>query len=151
MVQPPRAGDFAASLVLVALAGGIWWESTRWPAAVDFAGDPLLMPRALAGLMCVVAMVLTWRALRRPAGTADAPAGNVGRVIASIAATVGLGLLLEPLGLIATAFVYLLVLQRLTGATILRACLVAIAVPLVIWAAFRLGLNVPLPSGSLWD
>lgn len=176
------AGDLTASGVLVLLAAGIWVESTRWPMAADFAGNPLLVPRALALLMCAVAAVLTWRALhqRRAANRAavlagdaalytahssttqhspgareiDSPRaarGDIGRVAWSVVATVALGLLLEPFGVLLAAFSYLLVMQRLTGTPWVRAGLVAAAVSLLIWAVFRIALNVPLPSGTLWD
>jgi len=154
--QGAPAGDAWAGAVLVAMAIGIWYESTRWPAAVGFAGDPLVLPRSLALLMAGVAAALIFGALRRRAAAAAASrasassGASIRPVLLGIGATAGLGVLLEPLGLVVAAFAYLFAMQRITAAPIRRAVIASIAIPALLWLAFVKVLNVPLPIGRIW-
>lgn len=144
------AGDTWAAVVLVIMAIGIWFESTRWPAAVGFAGDPLILPRALALLMVCAAAALIVGARSRATPHSAKRTGSVRFVLLAIAVTAGLGVLLETFGLLLAAALYLFAMQRITAAPMRRAALVAIAIPAVLWLAFVKVLNVPLPIGSLW-
>jgi len=154
--QGAPAGDAWAGAVLVAMAIGIWYESTRWPAAVGFAGDPLVLPRSLALLMAGVAAALIFGALRRRAvaavasGASASSGASIRPVLLGIGATAGLGVLLEPLGLVVAAFAYLFAMQRITAAPIRRAVIASIAIPALLWLAFVKVLNVPLPIGRIW-
>ena len=159
--QGAPAGDAWAGAVLVAMAIGIWYESTRWPAAVGFAGDPLVLPRSLALLMAGVAAALIFGALRRRAAAAaasgasarseaSASGASIRPVLLGIGATAGLGVLLEPLGLVVAAFAYLFAMQRITAAPIRSAVIASIAIPALLWLAFVKVLNVPLPIGRIW-
>jgi hypothetical protein len=153
--QGAPAGDAWAGAILIAMAIGIWYESTRWPAAVGFAGDPLVLPRSLALLMAGVAAALIFGALRRravaaAAGVASAGGASIRPVLLGIGATAGLGVLLEPLGLILAAFAYLFAMQRITAAPIRRAVIASIVIPALLWLAFVKVLNVPLPIGRIW-
>ncbi|MBL8700632.1 MAG: tripartite tricarboxylate transporter TctB family protein [Alphaproteobacteria bacterium] len=134
---------------MVALAAVTVWESTRWPAAASFAGDPTLLPRALAMLMVVTAVALL-RFPSRPAPAEDGGAPVIGRTAAAVAATIGLATLLPYVGVVGAGIPYLLALQRLNGAAWRAALATSVAAPVLIWLAFARGLNVPLPSGSLW-
>lgn len=135
--------------MLVVLAAVTLWESTRWPPAVSFAGDPTLLPRALAALMVATALALVWfspRSARQPA--ADA---MIAKPLLGIGVTLGLAGLLPILGVIGAGVPYLLALQRLNGAAWRPAVTTSVLAPVLIWLAFAKGLNVPLPTGSFWS
>jgi putative tricarboxylic transport membrane protein len=146
-----RAGDLVAGGALCVVAALVWWQSTMWPAAADVAGNPVVLPRVLAGIMVVVGLALIFR--RRP-GPDEADGGTHHRptdTLLAVGATVVLGLLLEPLGLIPAGIAYVLVLQRLVGAPWRVAVPFAVATPIAIWLVFVTALHVPLPSGELWS
>ena len=138
--------DRIAAIALTALAAVIAWQSTTWPAAGEFAGDPVVMPRVLAALMVVTALALAFG--RRPLPAAPAE-GRPQRVLAGVALTLALASVLTPLGLIAAGVPYLLALMRVTRAPWRTALPVAIAAPVVVWGVFAMVLNVPLPAGIL--
>lgn len=140
-------GDRVAAVALTSLAGVILWQSTTWPDAGDFAGNPVVMPRALATAMVITAAALAFR--RRPVPDAMAEA-RPQRVLIGAAFTVALALLLQPLGLIGAGIPYLVALMLITRAPWRRALPVAIVAPVLIWIVFALLLNVPLPVGDLW-
>ena len=149
MEQESRAADLLAASVLVGLAALTIWESTRWPETAGFAGNPTLVPRMLAALMLATALGLAIPALRRQGSTGD-PAWTGGALLAA-GATLVLAIALPFLGVLGAGIPYLLALQRI-GRTPWRLALpVAIVAPLAVWLAFARGLNVPLPSGTLWS
>lgn len=132
---------------MASLAGIIVWQSTTWPAAAGIAGDPVVMPRALALIMVFTAMGLAFR--RRPVPETASEA-RPQRVLLGAVFTVALALLLQPLGLIAAGIPYLVALMFVTRAPWRKALPVAIAAPILVWIVFALLLNVPLPVGDLW-
>jgi hypothetical protein len=143
-----RPADLIAAGALVALAAVIVWQSTLWPAAVAVSGNAVAMPRALAAAMLGSAVLLVL--LRPPPrSAADDAAGRPLRAILGIAATIGLALLLQPLGLILAGIPYLLTLQAFGRAPGRLAFAVAIGMPVVIWIIFAMMLRVPLPAGLL--
>ena len=141
-------GDRIAAVALASLASVIVWQSTTWPAAADFATDPVVMPRSLAALMVVTAAFLAFR--RRPVPEISAGA-QPARVTAGAACTVAMALLLKPLGLIAAGIPYLVALMLIARAPWRKALPVAIGAPILVWLVFALLLNVPLPAGDLWS
>ena len=70
-----RVPDYVAAGILVVLAAIVLWESTRWPAAGGFAGNPTLVPHALAVLMVATALGLAL--LLRRLGGRDATASQM--------------------------------------------------------------------------
>lgn len=146
-----RAGDLVAGAILIALAGIVWQQSGTWPAAADVAGNPVVMPRVLSGVMIVVGLVLALR--RRPApADAETAAGEhrPRHTVYGLVATALLALLLTPLGLIPAGILYVLALQRLVGAPWRTALPFAVATPIAIWLIFATALHVPLPAGEIW-
>lgn len=145
-----RPGDIVAGLLLWGLAALIWQQSTTWPEA-GFAGNPVVMPRALALIMaaCGAALIL------RPRVAPEAPeGGGVPRprdALLAAVVTVGLALLLETLGLILAGVLYIVVLQRIVGAPWKVALPFAVAVPVAIWLIFVTALHVPLPVGEIFE
>jgi hypothetical protein len=146
MVARTRAPDYAAAGILVMLAAVIVWESTRWPAAAAFAGNPTLVPHSLAVLMVVTAIAIVWFA---GAGM-PAERGHAAGALLAIGATAALAALLPVLGVIGAGIPYLLALQRACGAPGRISAISAVVTPIALYAVFAKGLNVPLPVGSLW-
>lgn len=146
MVARGRGPDYAAAGILVVLAAVIVWESSRWPAAAAFAGNPTLVPHSLAALMAVTAIGIAWFA---GAGI-PAERGHVTAALLAIGATAALAALLPVLGVIGAGIPYLLAVQRACGAPGRSSALGAIVTPIALHAVFAKGLNVPLPVGSLW-
>lgn len=146
MVARRRGPDYAAAGILVVLAAVIVWESTRWPAAAAFAGNPTLVPHSLAALMVLTAAGIAWFA---GAGM-PAEQGNATGALLAIGATAAMAALLPSLGLIGAGIPYLVALQRACGASMRSSMISAIATPIALYAVFAKGLNVPLPIGSFW-
>ena len=146
-----RIGDLIAGSVLWSIAAVVWWQSTTWPAAADVAGNPVVLPRVLAGIMVVVGLALIIG--RRPSpDEADGGADHRPRdALMAVGATVALAFLLDPLGLIPAGVAYVLVLQRLAGAPWRVAVPFAVCTPVAIWLIFATALHVPLPSGEIWS
>jgi putative tricarboxylic transport membrane protein len=144
-----RPADAVAAVVLWAIAAIIWWQSTKWPQAADVAGNPVVLPRALALIMIATGLGLVL--LRRPAPLEDGDTAShrLGDTLAAIGATMVLAVLLDPLGLVPAGILYVLALQRLVGAPWRLVIPFALATPVAIWLIFASLLNVPLPAGLL--
>jgi putative tricarboxylic transport membrane protein len=151
MTHARRPSDLIAGGILWVIAATIWWQSTTWPAAADVAGNPVVLPRIIAGIMVVVGLALV---LRRRPDPEEVEGGGRHRprdTVLAVGATVALALLLDPLGLIPAGILYVLVLQRLVGAPWRIAVPFAVATPVAIWLVFVTALHVPLPVGEIWS
>jgi putative tricarboxylic transport membrane protein len=151
MTHARRPGDLIAGGILWVIATIIWWQSTTWPAAADVAGNPVVLPRIIAGIMVVVGLALI---LRRRPDPKEAVGGGRHRprdTVLAVGATVALALVLDPLGLVAAGILYVLVLQRLVGAPWRIAVPFAVATPIAIWLVFVSALHVPRPVGEIWS
>ncbi len=151
MTHARRPSDMIAGGILWVIAAIIWWQSTTWPAAADVAGNPVVLPRIIAGIMVVVGLALV---LRRRPDPEEVEGGGRHRprdTVLAVGATVALALLLDPLGLIPAGILYVLVLQRLVGAPWRIAVPFAVATPVAIWLVFVTALHVPLPVGEIWS
>jgi putative tricarboxylic transport membrane protein len=151
MAHARRPGDLITGGILWVVAAIIWWQSTTWPAAADVAGNPVVLPRIIAGIMAVVGLALI---LRRRPDPEEVEGGGSHRprdTALAVGATVALALLLDPIGLIAAGILYVLVLQRLVGAPWRIAVPFAVATPIAIWLVFVTALHVPLPVGEIWS
>lgn len=146
--EPRRRGpDFAAAGILVVLAAVIVWESTRWPPAGSFAGNPTLVPHSLAVLMVATAIGLAlFAGLGMPSDER-----KVSTALAGIGATAAMAALLPLLGVIGAGIPYLLALQRLLGAPLRPSLVSSFAAPVILYVVFAKGLNVPLPIGTAWS
>jgi putative tricarboxylic transport membrane protein len=151
MTHAQRPGDLVAGGILWVIAAVIWWQSTTWPAAADVAGNPVVLPRIIAGIMLVVGLALILRRRPDPEDTEGSGRHRPRDTVLAVGATVALGLLLDTLGLIPAGIVYVLVLQRLVGAPWRIAVPFAVATPIAIWLVFVTVLHVPLPAGEIWS
>lgn len=146
MTGPGRTADRIAAAVLLALAGLVFWQSTLWPQAIDVAGDPVVMPRGLALAMIAAAIALFFA---RPRSDAS-PDARPGRALVVVAITALFAVVLKPLGLIAASIPFLVVVQRITGASWRALLPAALATPVLVWIVFAVILKVPLPAGTVW-
>jgi putative tricarboxylic transport membrane protein len=151
MTYARRPGDLVAGGILWVIGAVIWWQSTTWPAAADVAGNPVVLPRILAGIMAVVGLGLILRRRPDPEDTEGSGQHRPRDTLLAVGATVVLGLLLDKLGLIPAGILYVLVLQRLVGAPWRIAVPFAVATPVAIWLVFVTALHVPLPAGEIWS
>jgi len=145
-------GDLVAGAVLWAAAAIIIQQSGTWPASGDVAGNPVVFPRALAGIMLLCGAALIF--VRRPAPLSDdGPNTTESRparaLLMALAATI-LANTLDQVGLIVGGTVFLLVLQRLAGASWRTAVPFAVGTPFLMWLLFIKALKVPLPTGEIW-
>ncbi len=151
MAAATYTGDRVAGIALAAVAGIIWWQSTLWPTSGDVGGNPVVLPRILAGLMLAVGVALLLGRRAAPQSEDGDTSGHKPlHALAAIAVTILLAALFDWLGLIAAGIVYVAVLQRIVGAPWRIALPFAVAMPIVIWLVFYKGLSVPLPQGELW-
>src|SRR5215212_3227837 len=146
-----RPGDVIAGVVLWSIAALVWWQSTSWPTAADVAGNPVILPRVLAGIMVLAGLVLILGRRPPPEEAEESGGHRPSHALLAVGATAALGVLLEPLGLIPAGILYVLVLQRIVGAPWRTAVPFAVATPVAIWLVFATALHVPLPSGQLWS
>jgi putative tricarboxylic transport membrane protein len=151
MTHARRPSDLIAGGILWVIAATIWWQSTTWPAAADVAGNPVVLPRIIAGIMVVVGLALVLRQHPDPEEIEGGGRHRPRDTVLAVGATVALALLLNPLGLIPAGILYVLVLQRLVGAPWRIAVPFAVATPIAIWLVFVTALHVPLPVGEIWS
>lgn len=151
MTHARRPGDLVTGSILWVVAAVIWWQSTTWPAAVDVAGNPVVLPRILAGIMVIVGLDLILRHRPDPEDEEGSGQHRPRDALLAVGATAALGLLLDTLGLIPVGILYLIVLQRLVGAPWRIAVPFAVATPIAIWLVFVTALHVPLPAGEIWS
>lgn len=144
-----RPADAVAAMVLWVIAATIWWQSTKWPQAADVAGNPVVLPRALALIMVATGLGLVLLRRPDPVEDGDTAAHRLRDALAAVGVTMVLALLLDPLGLIPAGVLYILALQRIVGAPWRLAVPFALATPVTIWLIFVSLLNVPLPAGLL--
>ncbi len=147
----PRHGEALAGAGLVLLAAYVIREASRMPAGTIALPGPGFFPMGLAVLLAVTGAGLALRALLRP-GAGGQPVRLGHRHIAvTLLALAGVALLLERLGFLLTAGLFLLLLFRtLSGSGWLRAALAAAATTAAAYLFFHTALGVPLPGGGAW-
>lgn len=146
-----KQGDILAVGLLVPVCVYVFYESGTWPIPA-LLGNPLLIPRLVAGCLLVAAAALLYRALTgRSLPLARRLQGpDLHRVMAAAVFTGGYALLVERVGFLATTFLYLLLFGLVLGERrVIRLVLFAIVVPVAVHLIFDSTLNVPLPQGWL--
>lgn len=134
----------AASLILLINAYGIsGFEALSGAGAV---------PMATTFVMLISALIVTLRTARRPRVTGETLGKDIlpGMVIVFIGFLIGFGLLLDPLGFVLTAALFLGVgIKVLSQWGWGRTLVIALVSLLVIWLVFRIVFTVLLPAGVL--
>ena len=146
-----RAGEAATAVALLAAGLFFVWYAALLPFGRVGLPGPGFFPFALGvvlGLLALVILVRTWRT------ASDGKAVYLGHrdVLTVLAALVGVAFAFEradtylTLGVFAAALL-LLVARAALWRVVLGASLGMVAV----WAVFRFGLGVRLPTGEFWD
>jgi putative tricarboxylic transport membrane protein len=152
MVNPNmKKADIIAVAIVVPICLYVFYESTKWPVPA-LLGRPFVVPRGVAALLIVAALILLYRALKGRAFPLESPLVGVDfwRVIGVAVLTFGYLPLVEPLGFTATTFLYMLLFAWVLGERRWpRLILFAILVPLAVYTLFSTVLHVPLPRGGL--
>jgi putative tricarboxylic transport membrane protein len=146
-----KKADILAVAIVIPICLYVFYESTKWPVPA-LLGRPFVVPRGVAALLIVAALILLYRALKGRAFPLESPLVGVDfwRVIGIAVLTFGYLPLVEPLGFTATTFLYMLLFAWVLGERRWpRLILFAILVPLVVYALFSTVLHVPLPRGWL--
>ena len=141
--------DRPAAIVLATVAALYIWEarSFRGVTVSDVVG-PSAYPWLLGGTLAVLAIVLF---ARTPGVTAGVGFwGRHGRPAAFTGSLFAYCMALEPVGFIASTFMYLAFSHRWLGEQRwLRAILIAAAATVVLWLFFDRVLEVGLPAGAI--
>lgn len=145
-----RHGEALVGVGLVLLAGYVIREASLMPAGTIALPGPGFFPVGLAALLAVTGAGLALRALLRPGtGAHRVPLGHR-HIAVTLLALASVALLLERLGFLLTASLFLLVLFRaFSGLGWLRAALAAAAATAGAYLLFHTVLGVPLPGGGI--
>lgn len=141
--------DILAGLLIAPVCLYVFYESGTWPIPA-LLGNPLLIPRLVAGCLLVAAGTLVVRALAgRALPLASRLEGSdLWRVFTAVILTAGYVLLVERVGFIGTTCLFLLLFGLVLGERRWpRLILFAVAVPIAVYVLFDNILNVPLPRG----
>lgn len=154
----PVAGELILVAGLAAL--GVFMlidtSSIRVPGSANTIG-PRFFPYLVGGLLVVTAVALATQVLRGRAAPAeeaedvDVRAGTDWRTVAVVVAAFGVhALLIEPVGWpIAATVMFAIVSLALGSAHPVRTVLIGLALSIVAWLLFVLGLGISLPGGPL--
>jgi hypothetical protein len=146
-----KKADIIAVTIVIPICLYVFYESTKWPVPA-LLGRPFVVPRGVASVLLVAALILLYRALKGRAFPLESPLVGVDfwRVIGVAVLTFGYLPIVEHLGFTATTFLYMLLFAWVLGERRWpRLILFAILVPLVVFALFSTVLHVPLPRGGL--
>ncbi|HWP34803.1 MAG TPA: tripartite tricarboxylate transporter TctB family protein [Thermodesulfobacteriota bacterium] len=150
--------DAAAGLLLLALAGAVFWLTRDLPSARFVPLGPAFFPRAIAALLAVLAALLAARGVLALARRTAQPAAREGGgdlvaplvVFGSLAAYIGL---IPVLGFYTATFAFVTGLAWLLGerrlAELPKALALAAATTVVVYAVFTAYLHVLFPEGLL--
>jgi putative tricarboxylic transport membrane protein len=150
-----KAFDFVFVGAMMALSLYVGITANRYPKADITEGfGPGIYPILLAGVIFLLSVILLVITIRKK--------GNEkveGFDLASLKRPVAFwGLLLlyclamKPLGLLLSSFLYLAITTRFLFRVRWRTViLTSVLVPAVVWAVFVLAVNVPFPTGTVWN
>lgn len=145
-----RHGEAAVAWLFVLLGGWIAFEASRMPAGMAGQPGPGLVPGVIAVVLLVAGAGLAVRAHRLPVVDAGPLVIGSPRIWLTVAMLIGCALVLEPLGFLPTAAIFLAVLLRAFGAAGTLACgFAGAAGAIAAWAFFHLLLGVQLPRGVM--
>ena len=132
------------------------WEGSKMPTDVVMKIGPSFFPNILAGFLILFSVILLINALKgRSKGTVEPMRlsdKGVQRGLITLGATITFCAVLEPLGFIPTAIIFLVFMMLVMGKRSVLATV--IAPPLVtisIWLIFEKVLYLSLPPGVLVD
>jgi putative tricarboxylic transport membrane protein len=152
--MPARRLSIAIDVALFLLAAGMAWGAARMPSGTVSMPGPGLVPLTLAAMLAItslVHMISSIRAGSEPAASAreERAEGSTRRITIMLAAIAASGLLLERIGYLPTAALFLFVLLwSLSDMGWWRSALAAMAGAWVSLLFFRDVLAVALPGAT---
>jgi putative tricarboxylic transport membrane protein len=152
-----RTGDLAAGVVVLAVAGVLWWQSARIPAPPLIPIGPSFYPRVVLGAFAILGTVLLIQALgpgaAAPRPAAGRPSARRGLVALCFALFALYTLALPWLGYRLSTGLFVAATQWSLGTRSLRSAgpcvLVGAAAALGTYAVFQFYLRLLLPRGLL--
>jgi Tripartite tricarboxylate transporter TctB family len=151
--------EVMAALLLLVFSGIVFWQTYYIPVFESAAMDANLWPRVIVIALAVLCIVHLVQSLRRPA---PAPLAEGWRELVDqhwnafwcFLFFVVFLLLLNVLGMLAGAGLFVFLTLTFLGYRTLRDCVTHLAIAAlsvgVIWVAFSYGLNVFLPQGTIF-
>jgi len=151
-----KTADIYGGIIGILIGAYAIWEGSRMPTDVVMKIGPSFFPNILAGFLILFSVILLINALKgRSKGTVEPMRlsdKGVQRGLITLAATIVFCVVLEPLGFIPTAIIFLVFMMLVMGKR--SALAMVIAPPLVtlsIWLIFEKVLYLSLPPGVLVD
>ena len=144
-----KKADIIAVVIVIPICLYVFYESGRWPVPA-LLGRPFVIPRGVATLLVVAALLLLYRAVKGRALELEKrlEGADLRRITGVAVITFGYLFVVERIGFFGTTLVYMLLFALVLGERRWpRLVLFAILVPLVVYALFSTALHVPLPRG----
>jgi putative tricarboxylic transport membrane protein len=144
-----KKADIIAVVIVIPICLYVFYESGRWPVPA-LLGRPFVIPRGVATLLVVTALLLLYRAVKGRALELEKrlEGADLRRITGAAVITFGYLFVVERIGFFGTTFVYMLLFALVLGEHRWpRLVLFAILVPLVVYVLFSTALHVPLPRG----
>jgi len=139
--------------ILLLASGVIFWQSFSFEYYSDLGPGPGLFPRWLSASLIVLSVLYIIGSLRgeRVRWSEVLPKGkDLFNVLMVLVSVIVFMLLLNPAGFIAAGSVMLMLLLMRTYVWY-KAAVISVGTCVLLYAAFSLGLDVPLPTGDVWD
>ncbi len=151
-----KKADIVGGLIGILIGLYALWEGSKMPEDVVMKIGPSFFPNILAALLILFSLVLIVNALRGKSKGEVAPLKlsdkGVQRGLITLVSAVLFCVVLDPLGFIPTAIIFLAFMMWVMGNR--KPAMLAIAPPLVtltIWLIFEKVLNLSMPAGILVD
>jgi putative tricarboxylic transport membrane protein len=144
-----KKADIIAVAIVIPICLYVFYESAQWPVRA-LIGRPFIIPRGVATLLVVAALLLLYRAVTGRSSPLENPlaGADLRRVIGAAVITFGYLFVVERIGFFGTTVLYMLLFALVLGERRWpRLVLFALLVPLVVYVVFSTALHVPLPRG----
>jgi hypothetical protein len=148
-----KKADIIVALLVIPICLYVFYESAKWPVPA-LLGRPFVIPRGVATFLLFVALLLLYRALTGRSLPLEKrlEGADLRRVTLAAVLTFAYLFAVVRIGFHATTSLYMLSFVWVLGERRWsRLILVAVLVPLIVYAIFDTVLNVPLPRGAAED
>ncbi|MDF2958331.1 MAG: hypothetical protein K0S39_66 [Paenibacillus sp.] len=135
------------------LSGVLFWQSFSFDYYSDLGPGPALFPRWLSAALMLLSLLYMAGSLRgRQVRWSEVlPKGKDLRNVVMVLASVLLFmLLLDPAGFIVAGSLMLMVLL-IRSYSWYKAAAISVGTTVLLYVAFSMGLDVPLPAGDIWN
>jgi len=148
-----KRDNVIASTILLAFSGYIIFESLSMPIYAQYGPGPGMFPLGLGIMLAVLSLFLMWEGLNpkkedeRSKFKDKRGLLNTGLLLLGL---IGFAILISILGYLLTTFILVVFLMKVVARDTLKTTIItAVAITLMIYLIFDLGLSVRLPRG-LW-